>query len=434
MSATDFVPSSRRADSRANAGGVRALLPIAVVAVVAVALTVFAVLSTSSTIYWQVDFLVYRAGGDAVVHGLPLYDMVVHTPAFPNMQFTYTPFAALVFVPLSLFGSGASGTLWLFLNFLALGSVIWLALRSLDSLTRRQMLLLTVVGMAIASRLDAVWSNNQNGQINVLVMLLVLLDFSPVLPKRWRGLAIGLAAGLKLTPLIFVAYLLFTKRGREAGRACLAFAGTVAAGFAILPGDAASYWFGGLFMDSHRIVSVSDVVINHSLSGLFARLSHSPLAPSWVLAVSAVVAVLGLIGAVWAHRRGADRIGLLVAAFTGLLVSPVSWPHHFVWIVPALVWLAFAAWRAKRVLPAVILAVAGAFFLNPIYPPLQQANESGVPIQWTTAGEIVATLGGYLTITVLALVLLPVWLPRLSRGAEPAVPRQSRSELSDPVL
>jgi alpha-1,2-mannosyltransferase len=419
MSATDFVPSSRIADSRAHARGVRALLPLAVVAVVAAALTVFAVLSTSSTIYWQVDFLVYRAGGDAVVHGVPLYDMVVHTPAFPTMQFTYTPFAALLFVPLSLFGSGASGTLWLFLNFLALGAAIWLALRSVDSLTRRQMLMLTVVGMAIASRLDPVWSNNQNGQINVLVMLLVLLDFSPVLPKRWRGLAIGLAAGLKLTPLIFVVYLLFTKRGREAGRACLAFAGSVALGFAILPGDSASYWFGGLFMDSQRIVSVSDVVINHSLSGLFARLSHSPLAPTWVPAISVAVAILGLTGAVWAHRRGQDRIGLLVAAFTALLVSPVSWPHHFVWIVPALVWLGFAAWRAKKVLAAVIIATAGAFFLNPIYPPLQQTDGNGEPVQWTTAGEIIATLGGYLTITALALALLPVWLPRLSRIPEP---------------
>jgi alpha-1,2-mannosyltransferase len=131
------------------------------------------------------------------------------------------------------------------------------------------------------------------------------------------------------------------------------------------------------------------------------------------------VAILGLTGAVWAHRRGQDRIGLLVAAFTALLVSPVSWPHHFVWIVPALVWLGFAAWRAKKVLAAVIIATAGAFFLNPIYPPLQQTDGNGEPVQWTTAGEIIATLGGYLTITALALALLPVWLPRLSRIPEP---------------
>ncbi|MEU8639897.1 hypothetical protein AB0C38_47540 [Amycolatopsis sp. NPDC048633] len=99
-------------------------------------------------------------------------------------------------------------------------------------------------------------------------------------------------------------------------------------------------------------------------------------------------------------------------------------------IVPALAWLGFAAWRAKRVLPAVIIAAAAAFFLNPIYPPLQQANAGGEPIQWTTAGETIATLGGYLTITALALALLPVWLPRLSRRPRP----DAESRLPDPML
>src|SRR6266704_1290834 len=69
------------------------------------------------------------------------------------------------------------------------------------------------------------------GEVNLILAALIGTDLLRRAGAWWQGIGTGLAAGVKLTPLIFVAYLLLTGRVRAAVTAAATFAVTVAAGF-----------------------------------------------------------------------------------------------------------------------------------------------------------------------------------------------------------
>jgi alpha-1,2-mannosyltransferase len=158
------------------------------------------------------------------------------------------------------------------------------------------------------------------------------------------------AAAIKLTPLIFVPHLFFTGRWKDGLRALGTFVALEAVMFAVIPVDAARFWRDSA-TDPSRVGSVH-WIFNQSLNGLVNRATH--LAP-WSLAVAAGVAAVLAVPAVWLvvrlHRRGENAAALLVTAFYGLLLSPVSWSHHWVWCVPLLTLLVVKArwWAAAAV-------------------------------------------------------------------------------------
>jgi alpha-1,2-mannosyltransferase len=171
---------------------------------------------------------------------------------------------------------------------------------------------------------------------------------------------IGLASALKLTPAIFVAYLALTGRLRAAGVALAVFCATIAAGFAALPGDSSEYW-GGAFLESNRVGRIENAA-NQALRGAWARLLHSVDVKTVWLASAGVIALAGMALAVHAgrptHRRPRDDVrGFSLCALTGLLVSPISWSHHWTLAVPALLLLALGAYRQASI---VRLAASGA--------------------------------------------------------------------------
>jgi alpha-1,2-mannosyltransferase len=176
---------------------------------------------------------------------------------------------------------------------------------------------------------------------------LIVWDLCQPDRRRWKGAGIGLAAGIKLTPLIFIPYLVLCGMLRQAAVAAAAFAGTVVAGFAFLPGASARWWWTGYFLQAGKAGDVASLV-NQSLLAMLARAGqsarHSTLA--W-LAAAAVVAAVGLAAAAVLHRSGRPVAGWVTCALTGLLISPISWDHHWVWIVPVLAVLADAAQRAR---------------------------------------------------------------------------------------
>ncbi|MEU7478166.1 glycosyltransferase 87 family protein [Lentzea sp. NPDC042327] len=307
---------------------------------------------------WTVDLKVYLASGQAVRDGRSLYDLVVLSPLYGPMSYTYPPLAAAaIFAPLSFLPAGAAGLLWNTASLAALGAVVWLTVRIAG--VRRHRGLLVVAGLVLVSLLLPVRVQLIAGQINAFLLLLVLLDFRPG-AGRWRGVGIGIAAGLKITPLLFIGYLLVTRQWAAARTAALAFLGTVAAGFLVAPGDSARYW-GGLVLESSRVADVY-VTPNQSLPGALARaLGTVGFDRSW-LPVLALVAVCGLAVARSAHRRGSDFLGFSAAAVTSLLVSPVSWEHHWVWVVPLLVWLAAHAHLRRSPGLAVLTAVVFVVF------------------------------------------------------------------------
>ena len=203
-----------------------------------------------------------------------------------------------------------------------------------------------------------------------------------------------MAAGIKLVPLIFIPYLLLTRRFRAAAVASGAFAATVAAGFVVAPADSARWWLGGLFFNGGRTGFVGWEG-NQSLRALLTRLAGSVAGaePVW-LAVALVTAVAGLACAALLDRAGHPLPGLLACALTGLLVSPISWDHHWVWIVPG-------------------VAVAAAYAVRAMRPPERSGPPGTQParLRWSRAAHWPAA--GFWALAGGMLVLYGAWPGRL---------------------
>jgi alpha-1,2-mannosyltransferase len=319
------------------------------------------------------DLRLYVAAGQVAQHApAALYQWQFEL----GMRFTYTPFAALLF-------TGAGHLPWAVLawlmtgaSVLALGLAVWLTLGALGWQGRRRL------GCAMAVTAAGFWTEPVQrvlhwGQIDLLLMALVVWDLCQDDQRRWKGAGIGLAAGIKLVPLIFIPYLVITGRIRQAAVAMATFAVLAAAGFAALPQASAQWWFGPAFLHVGR-AGFAGFLANQSLLAEFTREIGSVAAatPLW-LVTATVVGVTGLAAAAFWHRSGRPVYGWLTCALTALLVSPVSWDHHWVWIVLMLPVLAdiavcarpaarWAAWAAA----AVLTALFGAWPLG--WPPPQR--------------------------------------------------------------
>jgi alpha-1,2-mannosyltransferase len=320
-----------------------------------------------------VDLRVYRDAG-LIVRGLPPYNPHLAAPlydwrGFLGFRFTYPPFAALVFTALTLPAWAWLPNLSIAVNILALVATIWVTLgalgyRAADTRPAAGRLSGTRLGGTLLIAGAVFWTEPVQrtlylGQIELLLMALILWDMLRPGRPRWQGIGVGIAAGIKLVPLIFIPYLLLTHRYRQAAVAAGTFTATVLLGFIVLPADSRSWWLDGLFLRSGRTGFVGWEG-NQSLQALITRLSGSIAAgrPAWL--VAAVLAlVAGLAAAVVLDRCGQPVLGVLTCALTGLLISPISWDHHWVWIVPIITVLAVFGVRAAGLARWTCVAGAG---------------------------------------------------------------------------
>ena len=338
MTATDAPARSAPAPPHRPPPGM-VLAAVAIAAVVTAALA--ATIPIGGSIWMlEVDFKVYDITASAVLDGVSPYDIATDN----GFQFIYTPFAALVFVPLALTSLHVGFVLWTFLSVLALESAAWLAMGLVERESPRRRAKYALLATVIALPSGALVMHLNVGQVTVFLVLLVLIDLTRR-PGRWQGVGIGVAAGIKLTPLIFIVYLLLTRRFRAAAVATASFLGTVLVGFLVLPGPSAAWW-GGLMLATERTEATGPAgAFNQSMKGVLGQLPGVLSAQGSWLALAVVVGAAGLAIATWASRRGVEAAGVMACAVTGLLVSPISWPQHWVWLVPA---FAMWMWWAKR--------------------------------------------------------------------------------------
>lgn len=299
-----------------------------------------------------VDLHVYIGGGDEVDGPGAVYDYVYgeQTPDFP-LPFTYPPFAAVVFYPLHLLPFWLVSLAWQFGIMGALYGVVrvsqkLLGIAAQDNQARRVAMLWTAVGIW----LEPLRSTFDYGQINVLLVLAVLVA---VASSRWwlSGLLVGLAAGVKLTPAISGLHFLGARRWGAAVFSAVVFFGTIALSWVVMGAEATRY-FTDLIGDARRVGPVG-TSFNQSWRGAISRIlgydaGFGPL----VLAAIALTAVLAWFA--W-RSVGAfasdpdvdlDRLGsILVVSLFGLLLSPISWTHHWVWLVPLMIWLLHGPYR-----------------------------------------------------------------------------------------
>ncbi|MFG3661174.1 glycosyltransferase 87 family protein [Streptomyces sp. NPDC047706] len=296
----------------------------------------------------MVDLLVYRAEGATVRAGGDLYALRATTAQLPA---TYPPFAALLFTPLTLPDTGSLRTLATAGNLALLVVFVRLSLRLVGH-TRAD----TVWwASAVAVWCEPVWTTLRYGQVNLLLAVLVLWDLSRRPGERWAGVGIGVAAAVKLTPALFAVFLLATAltarvRNREgpwlrhARGAVTTFAGATLLTAAVLPRDSWRFWTGVVFRADRA--GHAEETANQALRGVLARLLHTPDPGALWVAVAALVAAAGLAVSVRAELRGERAWAVAGCAVTALLVSPVSWSHHWVWCVPLAALLAASHRRA----------------------------------------------------------------------------------------
>lgn len=282
-----------------------------------------------------VDLHVYVGGAEALDGPGALYDYVYadQTPDFP-LPFTYPPFAAIVFYPLHLLPFGVVAFFWQIGIIAALYGVVRVGQRLMGLHAQRRVAMLwTAVGIWT----EPLRSTFDYGQVNVVLVLAVLCA---VLSSRWwlSGLLVGLAAGVKLTPAVAGLYFVGARRWAAVVFSAVVFFATVGVSWVVVGGQARRY-FTELLGDADRVGPIG-TSFNQSWRGGISRiLGHDAGFGPLVVVGIAITAVLALLA--WRSIGGAsDRLGgILVVSLFGLVLSPISWTHHWVWLIPLMMWL-----------------------------------------------------------------------------------------------
>lgn len=306
--------------------------------------------------FWAEDLKVYEFGGSAVRSGNDPYAAKNSEGLF----FTYPPFSAALFAPMSFLSTSVNGFLLILVSLLCLEGTLWYSFDLLGVREERYRAPLVLAATLALMWLDPVRETFRLGQVNLVLLLLVVADFARS-GRRGHGALIGLAAAIKLTPAVFLLYLLVTRRTKAALTGLVVFLGTVVLTLLAFPGPTWDY-FTKLVFDSSR-VGVPQSSFSQSMRSALARLTHttSGLDVPWIVAVL-VIGTAGLWVAAYVERQGETLLAVTVVGIVGVLCCPISWHHHWVWVVPGfLVLLHALVTRARTLGSRAALAVAIAF-------------------------------------------------------------------------
>jgi len=360
-------------------------------------------------VHWALDLRVYRDAGRSLYDGMNPY-----TGRFTGggLPFTYPPFGLLVLSPLALWSLGGVEVTWWVLNGVALVVLVSLVcVHALGLGTRRAIAVGAVVAAVGTLALEPLRSNFDYGQLNVLLMLLVVIDVTSV-RGRGPGVLVGIAAAIKLTPLLYLAYFLLERDRRAMIRGAVTFAGATALSWLVLPAESWRYWIHEAFLPSRA--GVVGWATDQSWNGLFHRppFHGGAIGAALWLVVAAGTLVVGILAARRWIERGRRIEALLALALSELLVSPISWSHHWSWLIllPVVAW----ANRQDHVLVWSFLAVT--------------AVAIAAPYGWGLHGWPGAVCDDSLTVSGAALLVVLGWraVGKGTVGARPA--------LSSPVL
>ncbi len=264
---------------------------------------------------------------------------------------TYPPVGPIFFALFEPMAAEAREILWTAVSLLALGGTTWFA-AEIAGVERERRLTWCLWAFAAAAVTIPVWLTLRQGQVNIVLWLLVVVDVAAVGRRsRWSGVGIGLATAVKLVPGLFIVWLLLARRTVAAARAAAVALAATAVGWVLAPEDSRRYW-SELIFDSSRIGRVEDPR-NNSLLGVVSRAVEPGLGRTslWLVG-AALIVTMGLVRGVRALRRDDLLTATAVVGCAATLVSPISWTHHLGFLVLALV--AFTARRPDRGVAAAV--------------------------------------------------------------------------------
>ncbi|OCK12506.1 DUF2029 domain-containing protein [Cutibacterium avidum] len=296
-----------------------------------------------------IDLRIYRDCVRAMLHAP---ETLYTATSVSGLGFTYPPFAAIALIPLTLLPFRAATILHHAVSATALVIMIDVVWRRCG---RRPSGVLTAVVAVILVASEPIGKSFACGQVNLQLALLVVLDVF-VLPRKWRGVGVGVATGFKLTPGIFALWYLVTGQFKAALRAAGTGVATIALGFAIAPTASWQYWTH--YMITPKRLGGLTWAGNQSLSGMLLRLGLGDLTLIWLVLVAVCCLFAGISSRRLWQQGDADQVwSLLCAGLCGCLVSPVSWSHHWVW-APLLIVAGLADRRRDRHILAFLWAFA----------------------------------------------------------------------------
>jgi alpha-1,2-mannosyltransferase len=289
----------------------------------------------------QLDLSTYLLGGAHASSN----DLFTVTYPTDHLGFTYPPFSALLFAPFAHFPLRACEVVFSWVNLAALFGLIVVSLRAVCREMDKRTLLWWGLALVLPVVLfDPVRQTLLLGQVNIILALMVVADMTLDLPIR-RGILVGLAAAIKVTPVILIPYLLLTRQGRAGARAVASFCAAALFAAAVNSSTSWAYWTHYIH-DPQRAGNLAWIGNQGLLGALERMLGHTVTTPTtFVIVVTA--GVVGLAVAAGAYRRSSPVLGLLVVEATESLASPVSWSHHFIWVVLLVAWLALAPDRPR---------------------------------------------------------------------------------------
>jgi hypothetical protein len=391
----------RRPAVRAAAGGAGALLIGVMAGVLDGHYRFFDMVIYHDAIRWWIG------GGD-------LYEYAAPVPE--RLGFTYPPVAAFLLLPVAAVPAVKAG--WL--N--AAGSVVVLAIVLPALITTAATRpgwsgwcgrVAPAAALPLALCTEPVRQTLGLGQVNLLLFALMVADLVVLrrTGSRWAGAGVGIAAAVKITPGLFLVFLLISGQWRTARTAAATAAALTGAGFVLAPAESLHY-FGDLLWQTQR-VGPADAVANQSLAGLLARLGDSTTAPAgWWIVLVLLALTVGLSRARRAHLDGDEVTALTLVGLTANLVSPISWTHHLMFLPVAVLILADLAVNHRTARHGVAaLTVYAVSVVSPIW--LVPDHLTGLP---ALAGENAFTL------LLLALVCALPWRPVSATGARYAGP------------
>ncbi|WP_331531407.1 glycosyltransferase 87 family protein [Pseudonocardia sp.] len=357
------------------------------------------------------DLEVYRLGVHAWLTGGDIYGTLPVTSAGVVLPFIYPPFAAVLMVPLTVTGWVVAWVALSVLSLACLAATMYLTVRRLWPRGARLAALAVTSGLVpLCFALEPVRQTFLFGQINLILMAMVAADCL-VVRTRWpRGALVGLATAIKLTPGAFLLYFVLRRDYRSAVISAVSAAAATGVGALVAPAASRHYWLDGLAGASG--VSGSPFFTNQTFQAVFSRAGVGGLEMKvcW-LALSVGLVLL----AAPAIRRAPAALAMVATAGVGLLVSPTSWSHHWVWIAPALLIAGVSAWRAGSTLWAAVTGVLAVVFV--VAPHQYLPHDHGLELAWSVPQQVLGA--SYVIVTVAVYVLL--WrnyrAPAAGRGA-----------------
>jgi len=366
---------------------------------------------------YGIDLDVYRLGGHAWLRGGDLYGRLPPTAEGTRLKFTYPPIAAVLLSPFSLMPMPVAGTLLALCTIALVAVALRVVLRSLAGPPTGSWWALAWL-LPAAIFLEPVRNTLTYGQINVVLMALVMLDCLAGTPRWPRGALVGLAAAVKLTPAAFVLFFLLRRDYRAATAAGVSFLAITGIGFVLAWHDSAGYWTGIVF-ETGRI-GRPGYAADQSLQAVLTRAGLDPRTPEGMavwLALSAAVLAVAAQGMRHALAASENCLALSLNALAALLISPISWSHHWVWCVPAVLTLAALSRRYPARL-RLVLAVCGLLVFGAA-PQWWFPASAGRELRWAPWQQLVGSSYVLFAALVLFLSACAILTPRAPRAPTP---------------